>query len=170
MMLMLRLFSVHPSQGLFIIGFHSEENEMWVYNKDNAALIKVPDESWLEQFQNDNEECDLNNIDDPAPAPTSPVSPAGSNSRQRWKERRAGGRDAAAPPAAAPMQTPATKIQEPVSTFQQWIAWQQLEMTFATTLHSLKIFCFEIQASLSLSLPTRLNTQMPCWKRRHRTI
>ena len=112
-------FSVHPSQGQFTVGFHAEENEMWVYNKDNAALIKVPDELWLKQFQDDNGVCDLHNIDDPASAPASPVSPAGSNSRQRRKERRAAERGAATSPAAATMQPPDTKIQEPVSMFQQ---------------------------------------------------
>eukprot|EP00956_Cyclotella_meneghiniana_P033106 scaffold93396_cov41-Cyclotella_meneghiniana.AAC.1 len=106
-------YSVHPSQGQFTVGFHAEENEMWVYNKDNAALIKVPDELWLKQFQDDDEVCDLHNIDDPAAAPSSPVSPAGSNSRQRRKERRAAERGAATSPAAATMQPPDTKIQEP---------------------------------------------------------
>eukprot|EP00956_Cyclotella_meneghiniana_P024498 scaffold49256_cov25-Cyclotella_meneghiniana.AAC.2 len=60
------------------------------------------------------------NIDDPAPAPASPVSPAGSNSRQRRKERRAAERGATTTsPAAATMQPPDTKTQEPVSVFQQ---------------------------------------------------
>ena len=77
---------------------HSEENEMWVYNGENTPLIKVPDELWMEQFQDEDEECELNKIDESPsmfkgdaspPVSNSSERPARSNSCQRRKERRA---------------------------------------------------------------------------------
>eukprot|EP00956_Cyclotella_meneghiniana_P023577 scaffold46160_cov42-Cyclotella_meneghiniana.AAC.2 len=120
-------FTIHPSQGPFTVGFHSEENEMWVYSGEGTPLIKVPDEMWMEQFQDD-EECELNKIDESTPMfkadaspPASDISeqPAGSNSRQRRKERRSAARAAATTGTPITTQSTGTTGSEPVSIFQQ---------------------------------------------------
>ena len=121
-------FTVHPSQGPYTVGFHSEENEMWVYNGVNTPLIKVPDELWMEQFQDDEEECELNKIDDSEPVfkgdAAPPVSnsseqPAGSNSRQRRKERRAAERTATNSDTSTTNQSATNTGSETASAFQQ---------------------------------------------------
>eukprot|EP00956_Cyclotella_meneghiniana_P007316 scaffold9944_cov52-Cyclotella_meneghiniana.AAC.4 len=120
-------FAVHPSQGPFTVGFHSEENEMWAYSGEGIPLIKLPDEMWMGHFQDDNEECELNKIDESPPmfkADASPPAsdsserPAGANSRQRRKERRAAERVAATTDTPPTAQSSGTG-EEPVSVFQQ---------------------------------------------------
>ena len=41
-------FSLHPREGPFQVNYHVNDNEMWVVNKDNVGVLKVPDELWVE--------------------------------------------------------------------------------------------------------------------------
>ena len=146
-------FTVHPSQGPCTVGFHSEENEMWVYSGEGMPLIKVPDEMWMEQFQfqDDDEECKLNTIDESTPMfkgdASPPVSdsserPAGSNSRQRRKERRAAERNATNTDTPTTTQSASNAgSDQSLPSSKKWIGWRQQEMTFATILRSWKISC-----------------------------
>eukprot|EP00956_Cyclotella_meneghiniana_P007924 scaffold10518_cov43-Cyclotella_meneghiniana.AAC.6 len=87
-------FSLHPREGPFqVINYHVNDNEMWVVNKDNVGVLKVPDELWVEKFEGESE---FDKIDED---PSSPMSGHNSqsspNARQRRKDRRAKERELA---------------------------------------------------------------------------
>eukprot|EP00956_Cyclotella_meneghiniana_P019092 scaffold32434_cov39-Cyclotella_meneghiniana.AAC.1 len=80
-------FSLHPREGPFQVNYHVNDNEMWVVNKDNVGVLKVPDELWVEKFEGESE---FDKIDEDPPSPVSSHNSQSSpNARQRRKERRA---------------------------------------------------------------------------------
>eukprot|EP00956_Cyclotella_meneghiniana_P006836 scaffold9202_cov42-Cyclotella_meneghiniana.AAC.2 len=60
---------------------------MWVVNKDNVGVLKVPEELWVEKFEGESE---FDKIDEDPPSPVSSHnSQSNPNARQRRKEHRA---------------------------------------------------------------------------------